>query len=290
MTNQTDPPILCTNLASFFKERQKIVADQTIGFVPTMGNLHQGHISLVEMALRENQHVIVSIFVNPTQFAKDEDLDTYPRTLQQDQQKLYELSKKNPDTKIIILAPEDATELYPDGKKITVQVGELTGTLCGKSRPRHFDGVTTIVDKLFQITGPTTAYFGEKDYQQQIIIKKMVMKYGHNVKIKALPIVRDQQGLALSSRNQNLSKEDYQQALILPRSLSLVKKNILHQGMASFAKFKQKFMTDKRWEYLELRDATTLHELTPNSKKLIILGAFKVNGTRLIDNIYVALE
>jgi pantoate--beta-alanine ligase len=193
----TDQTALKNHLEPFLKEKK------TIGFVPTMGALHQGHLSLLQKSLKQNQLTVISIFVNPTQFNNKEDLEKYPRNLEADVEKIKNLSQK-----IIIYSPS-IEDIY--GKIIVSESFNYDGLenrMEGKSRPGHFDGVGTIVKKLFEIVQPTRAYFGEKDYQQTLIVKKMVRKHKLPVKIMVCPILREENGLAMSSRNERLSAEE----------------------------------------------------------------------------------
>lgn len=192
--------------------QQTIFKDKRVGFVPTMGNLHQGHRSLLTQSVVENQITILSLFVNPTQFDNTNDLEKYPRTFEQDV-KLAEV--ENVD---YIFAPNYA-ELYPDAYLYRMSEAQLSKQLCGYHRPGHFDGMLTIVLKLFNLVRPTKAYFGEKDYQQLQLVKGMVEALFLNVEIIACPTIRAADGLALSSRNSRLSNEQYQQALQFPRLL-----------------------------------------------------------------------
>ncbi|GAE89106.1 pantoate-beta-alanine ligase [Acetivibrio straminisolvens JCM 21531] len=185
---------------------------RTIGFVPTMGYLHEGHLSLVNMSLQNNDYTIMSIFVNPTQFGPNEDFDRYPRDMERDL-KLAESAGVD-----VVFAPS-VKEMYPDGYNTYVNVEGITEVLCGKSRPGHFRGVTTIVAKLFNIVEPHRAYFGQKDAQQVAVIKKMVRDLNMNIEIITCPIVREEDGLAMSSRNVYLSPEERKSALILSKSL-----------------------------------------------------------------------
>ncbi|MDR2006001.1 MAG: pantoate--beta-alanine ligase, partial [Acidaminococcales bacterium] len=191
-----------------------------VGLVPTMGALHAGHASLIKAAARENDFVVVSVFVNPTQFAPTEDLDAYPRSLEKDCALAEEMGAQ------AVFAPA-AAQMYPGGEGVWVEVaGRLTEILCGRSRPAHFRGVTTVVAKLFNIIAPDRAYFGQKDGQQAQVIRRMAAELFIPVEIKIMPIVREADGLALSSRNAYLSERERAAALVLSRSLRAVQAEI----------------------------------------------------------------
>lgn len=259
-------------------------ANKKIGLVPTMGYLHEGHLSLIKRAKKENDIIVVSIFVNPTQFAPNEDFDSYPRDIDRDYKLAMEAGAD------IIFNPE-ADEIYIEGASTYVNVeGEVTKKLCGASRPTHFKGVTTIVNILFNIVLPNSAYFGQKDAQQAIIIKRMVRDLHMDINIVICPIVREKDGLAMSSRNIYLSVEERKQALVLNRSLQLAldkynkgekKINILKNLITNEI---QK-MELAKIDYIEIFDLENLNEIEEIQKGA--LGAVAVNfgKTRLIDNV-----
>lgn len=260
-----------------------------IGLVPTMGNLHEGHLALVEKALQRTDCVIVSIFVNPLQFGPNEDLDSYPRTLTEDQQKLLDTGAH------MVFAPS-AAEMYPQGMAghTRISVPQVSEGLCGASRPGHFEGVATVVAKLFNIVQPDLAVFGEKDYQQLAVIRKMTHDLCLPVQILGEPTVRAADGLALSSRNGYLSPAERSQAPALYASLQWIAEQIRsgkrdHQALLQQA-------TDKivqagmQLDYLQLRDADNLGEPHPNSHELVVLVAAWLGKTRLIDNLRIALN
>ena len=193
---------------------------KTVGLVPTMGYLHQGHLSLVEGARKDNDVVVVSIFVNPTQFGPQEDLDRYPRDMEKDRNSCHQAG-------VDAIFMPSAAEMYQPGFDTWVQVGSVTETLCGASRPGHFRGVATVVTKLFNIVQPHRAYFGLKDFQQAVVIKKMVQDLNMPVEIVALPTVREEDGLAVSSRNEYLTPKERAQARVLYRALRAGKELIL---------------------------------------------------------------
>lgn len=264
------------------KHRQR---RKSIGLVPTMGALHEGHLSLVRRARRENVFVVVSIFVNPAQFGPKEDLKSYPKPFKND---LVSCRKEGVD---IIFHPE-AKQIYPEGYKTYVEVKNLSDLLCGKSRPGHFKGVATIVTKFFNIVQPDTAYFGQKDAQQAVIIKKMVKDLNIPVKIKVMPIVRQKDGLAMSSRNTYLSAQGKKDALVLSQSLNLAKDLIQkgesdsHKIIHSMSKLIQNKMVAKI-EYIAIVDSKNLKPIERIKKHCLIALAVKIGKTRLIDNIII---
>ena len=256
---------------------------KTIGFVPTMGYLHEGHISLVKRAKEENDLVVVSIFVNPTQFGVNEDYDVYPRDLERDQKLSEEAGAE------YIFHPTVA-EMYPNGYQTYVEVFGITDKLCGASRPGHFRGVTTVVNKLFQIVAPHRAYFGLKDAQQVAVIEKMVRELNMDVEIVPCPIVRESDGLAMSSRNVNLSPTDRQSALVLSKSLMKAKEMIQAGNVDAKEIFKA--IEDKITEetavtvdYIKIVDFTNLEDIEVIKGRVLIALAAKVGKVRLIDNI-----
>lgn len=242
---------------------------KSIAFVPTMGGLHQGHLSLIEIAKQNADKVVTSIFVNPTQFVAHEDFDDYPRTLDNDLSLLEERQVDyvfTPNTQII----------YPDGLDSSVDVGELGQVLCGKTRPHFFNGVVQVVQRLFDIVQPNIAVFGQKDYQQLSIIKQFTT----GVKILSGVIVREDDGLAMSTRNQYLSVDERKVAVQLYKTLNQLQQRKLDLKLAT-EQLQQHFKLD----YLEMLDANTLKQITDNTSKIAILCAVFLNSTRLIDNI-----
>lgn len=273
----------------------------TVGLVPTMGNLHEGHISLLEKSLQENDLTILTIFVNPKQFGPNEDFQKYPRTLDDDVAKItklfFEFSNKheNVSRSVLIFAPQSEEEIYTPGFSSLISVGNITQILCGKFRPTHFDGVTTVVYKLFKIAEPNNAYFGQKDYQQCIVIQKMVNDLELGIKLHFFPIIRNANGLALSSRNQYLSGQDQEEALKLHRSLIILKNIFLQESslevaMEKATRLQNDFLQDTRYDYLEILDGNTLLKVNPQSTKIAILGVLRLNGTRLLDNEVIDLH
>ncbi len=260
--------------------------NKKIGFVPTMGYLHEGHLSLVRQAKQENDVVFVSIFVNPTQFAPNEDLDKYPRDIKRDEELLR---KEGVD----FLFYPTVDNMYPDGFQTYVNVEELTKVLEGASRPTHFKGVTTVVLKLFNITKPHRAYFGQKDAQQLIVIKRMVEDLNVDIDIVGMPIVREEDGLAMSSRNKYLNEEDRKEAVCLYQSLQKAKE-LIESGIddtntikTEMKKTIESYKTPKI-DYININSLTTLEELNKIKKNdtLISLAVF-VGKTRLIDNLWI---
>lgn len=255
---------------------------KTVGLVPTMGYLHQGHLSLVQEAKRNCDVVVVSIFVNPTQFGPNEDFQTYPRDLQRDAGLLSEL---NVD---VIFAPE-VSEMYPQGFSSFVDVTGVSEHLCGASRPGHFRGVATVVTKLFTIVKPDAAFFGQKDFQQVLVIKRMVQDLNLDVRIVDVPIVREADGLALSSRNVYLSPEERKAALVLSQSLSLAQEKVA-QGERNVQHLRERVVQQIQTEplavidYVEIRGIPDLQEITVLQDKAVLALAIRFGKTRLIDN------
>ncbi len=254
-----------------------------LGFVPTMGALHAGHLSLVRAARQQCQAVAVSIFVNPTQFGPNEDFSKYPRTFEKDKQ-LLEAEKVD-----LVFAPS-VDEMYPAGAKTFVHVEEMSKKLCGKSRPGHFRGVTTVVSKLFDIVEPDLAFFGQKDAAQCAILRRMVRDLAMRVQIIVCPIVRETDGLALSSRNAYLSPAQRKQATILYRSLMRVQ-FLADKGERSSDKLiaaaREVFaeQPEVRVDYVEIVDNDTLDRVPDVSRGALVAVAAFVGTTRLIDNI-----
>lgn len=255
----------------------------TVGLVATMGYIHQGHLALARQARLENTSVIVSIFVNPTQFSVGEDFDRYPRNLARD---LSLLQKEDVDS---VFAPP-TSEMYPPLFSSRVEVNNLTRRLEGVSRPQHFNGVTTIVTKLFNIIQPTRAYFGQKDVQQAIVVKKMVADLNINLKVVMLPTVREPDGLAMSSRNNYLKPRERQAALVLYQSLILAKK-MCQGGEKEAEKLRHEMAKLIRKEplaaidYISIADPETLDELEEVKPPVLVSLAVKIGETRLIDNV-----
>jgi pantoate--beta-alanine ligase len=262
-----------------------------VGFVPTMGNLHAGHISLLERALSEFDVAYFSIFVNPKQFGANEDFDRYPRTLQHDMALIQKTADRFPHKKIIVYAPSNAAEVFPPGHNQTISVEGLSTILEGKIRPGHFDGVTTVVHRLFELTCPRAAFFGLKDYQQYLIIKKMTIDLNLPIKIVGMPIIREESGLALSSRNQYLSTEQKETSLHLFRTLRKISDLIAgkKENINRAQNLIKEILKDQNWNYLELRDSETLAEDLSNSSNISVLAVYQLGSTRLLDNVQIGV-
>lgn len=273
-------------------QERAISSQENIAFVPTMGNLHAGHISLLEEALKKYDTVYFSIFVNPKQFGPSEDYNRYPRTLEQDLELIQKLNLHYPHSNIIIYAPDSPEEVFYKDDHQIISVPGLNSILEGKIRPGHFDGVTTVVYRLFKLIQPNSAYFGLKDYQQYLIIKKMVEDLQLPIKIIGMPIIREESGLALSSRNQYLSDEQKKSSLVLFKSLCELRQIIDFQSsnLEIAQNYIKEKLKDQNWNYLEIRDAYTLSEDVSNSKTISILGVYQMGSTRLLDNIQLELK
>jgi pantoate--beta-alanine ligase len=256
-------------------------AKKTIGFVPTMGALHAGHLSLIEQAKEFADEVVCSVFVNPSQFTDPKDLEQYPRTIEADIQMLKEV-------KCDILFYPDVTEIYAGDETWHLELGELEYLLEGKFRPGHYQGVAQVVFKLFNIVKPRFAFFGQKDYQQFLAITKMVNLLNLPVKLIMCPIKREPDGLAMSSRNIHLSPADHEHALILSKTLNWVKDNFNRDDIPGLQRKAETMTGDApgiELEYFEIADGDTLHRATNQSKNIVALVAAKVGKTRLIDNV-----
>lgn len=283
-----------------FKEKTEISAfsaslrnaGKKIAFVPTMGSLHRGHLSLIETAKKYVDDVIVSIFINPIQFAEGEDYEEYPRTIEQDKILLEEFNKQH-DGIIKALYTPDATEMFSEDFMTNILVLEYSDILCGKLRPGHFEGVATIVLKLFNQIKPNYAIFGEKDFQQLFIIKKMCEDLDIDIEIIPSPIIREESGLAMSSRNQYLSEEQQEQAAEIFRMLSSLRYQISRSGISTeVLMWGQEYLLENDFtevEYIEVREEETLFlaEQGELTTKCRIMVAAKLGETRLIDNMLV---
>ena len=268
-------------IAEMKRLRQQLAGP--VGFVATMGYLHEGHLALVKRARAENPSAVVSIFVNPTQFGPQEDLSRYPRNPQRD---LTMLEEAGVD---IVFMPSVA-EMYPPQFNSWVEVGEVTERLEGASRPGHFRGVTTVVAKLFNIIQPAKAYFGQKDAQQLVIIRKMVADLNMNLAIVTVPTVREPDGLAMSSRNAYLNPEQRRAAVVLYQALCLAQK-LWAQGETNAEHLRQEMLAliQKQpradIDYVSVADAETLDELDTVKSPALVSLAVKIGDTRLIDNV-----
>lgn len=266
--------------------RQQVRAWQraglSVGFVPTMGNLHAGHISLIDAARQHADRVIASIFVNPTQFGPNEDFDAYPRTLEADATQLH-------DAHCDLLFAPSIDEMYPDKNLTWVDVDALGDHLCGSSRPGHFRGVTTVVSKLFNIVGPDIACFGEKDFQQLAVIRRMAKDLFMPVQIIGVPTLREPNGLAMSSRNGYLSDDEKQRAANINKIIQALKAEI-EAGANNYRELESKHSQALegfgfRVDYLSIANAETLAPATSPDSRLVIAIAAKLGATRLIDNV-----
>ncbi|MCI5640226.1 MAG: pantoate--beta-alanine ligase [Lachnospiraceae bacterium] len=254
----------------------------TVGLVPTMGYLHEGHKSLIDRAVAENDRVVVSVFVNPMQFGPSEDLESYPRDMDRD----AALCEKAGAS--LIFHP-DPSEMYHEDFSSFVDMNTLTGGLCGKTRPIHFRGVCTVVAKLFNIVTPDRAYFGQKDAQQLAVIRHMVSDLSFGIEIVGCPIIREEDGLAKSSRNTYLSEQERQAALVLSRSLALGKQ-ALEAGEKDAAKVRSVILDNLEKEplakvdYVEVVDWNTLEPVSQVEDSVLVAIAVYIGKTRLIDN------
>ncbi|MED0669827.1 pantoate--beta-alanine ligase [Aneurinibacillus aneurinilyticus] len=264
----------------------KEVRPQTIGFVPTMGYLHEGHLSLVDKAKETADVVVMSIFVNPLQFGPHEDLENYPRDLERD-------SHLAESRGVDILFFPSVEEMYPSGSKTTVSVQDITESMCGASRPGHFDGVTTVVAKLFNIVQPDYAFFGMKDAQQIAVVMQMVRDLNMPVEVVPCPIIREADGLALSSRNVYLSPEEREQALVLSRALQQVQSmvGLGERNVKTLCTAIEKVIQESPLasiDYIELRTYPGLMPIEELRGDCIVALAVRFGHTRLIDNIILA--
>ena len=290
MKSTTECPVIETiaEFRTWHKNLQSTSDKPVLGFVPTMGALHEGHMTLIRRAVRDCQHVAVSIFVNPMQFGPNEDFDRYPRTLEKDLAMCR-------DAGVAAVFHPQVEELYAAGHTSSTKVvppQELTDRLCGTYRPGHFIGVATVVQKLFSIVQPNQAYFGEKDYQQLTIIRRMVQDLNEPVAIVSVATVRESDGLAMSSRNAQLSSDERRRAPELYRTLCVVREDSMSgrrslQEALKFAREKLSKVPEFSLQYLEVCDPNTLEPLSEAKPPMVILVAAKLGSVRLIDNIMV---
>ena len=254
----------------------------TLGLVPTMGYLHNGHMNLVKQSLNKCDHTVVSIFINPKQFSPSEDLDIYPNNLSGDIEKLESIG-------VDVLFHPDRDTIYPEGFKTNIQVDGITQHLCGKSRPELFKGVATVVLKLFNIVRPQHAFFGEKDWQQLAVIETMTRDLNLDVHIHRVPLIREPDGLAMSSRNSNLSPEERKKALSLSRSLNDSKEKV-NRGITSSKQLRQNIKSiiaaesGTQIDYISICDPISLEEKEEVKGRTLIALAVKIGPARLIDN------
>jgi pantoate--beta-alanine ligase len=261
-------------------------AGQVVGFVPTMGALHAGHLSLVDAARRDGTFVVVSVFVNPTQFGPEEDLNRYPRDTAGD------LGKCKDAAVDLVFLPAGA-DMYKSDAVTTIHVRRLTETLCGPFRPGHFDGVTTVVAKLFNIVEPDRAYFGQKDAQQLAVIRRMTRDLDWPIEIIACPTVREPDGLAMSSRNAYLSPDERRRALVLYRALGAARELVIrgeHQAQVILDRMRA-IVAEGRpaaIDYINIVDAETLQPVAQVVHPVLVALAVRIGTTRLIDNLVLA--
>ncbi|RYD02832.1 hypothetical protein N752_22725 [Desulforamulus aquiferis] len=256
--------------------------NKTVGLVPTMGYLHEGHLALVREARQCCDFVVMSIFVNPTQFGPKEDFGSYPRDLQRD-------SALAADAGVDIIFAPEVEEMYPQGFRTSVDVEGITDVLCGAARPGHFRGVATVVTKLFNIVQPDRAFFGQKDYQQVLVIKGLVRDLNINIKVVDVPIARESDGLALSSRNVYLSESEREAAKVLSRSLAKAQEQVAN-GIRSIEEIRGLVVSEieseplARIDYVEIRSIPDLKDLKVLEDRALLALAVKFGNTRLIDN------
>ncbi|MBS1521859.1 MAG: pantoate--beta-alanine ligase [Bacteroidetes bacterium] len=269
------------NLSNYLNELRN--NGKSIGFVPTMGALHQGHLSLLAQSQQQTDVSVCSIFVNPTQFNDPKDLEKYPRPIESDIQKLEQAGCD------ILFNPE-VNEMYAGNEQWHLDLDELEALLEGKFRPGHYQGVTQVVFKLFDIVKPDMAFFGQKDYQQVLVIQKMIDLLHLPVKLVMCPILRETDGLAMSSRNIHLSADDRKHALVLSRTLNWLKQNFDLSQIASLTKQCEDFIKAEpgvQLEYFEVANGKNLRNADQGSKQIVALVAAKVGNTRLIDNMII---
>ncbi len=258
-----------------------------IAFVPTMGNLHDGHVKLIEEALKKTKYVVVSIFINPLQFNSKDDFKNYPRTLDEDLLMLQKL-----DVPFVFVPSKE--DIIDSSQTIEIHLSDIANDLCGRFRPGHFNGVATIVCKLFNLIQPELAFFGKKDFQQLFLIKELVKQLNYPIHIIAIDTVRHKNGLAKSSRNNLLSKEDRKKAPQLFELMNAMKEKVMQKKL-SFKEIEsdaERLLNDSGWivDYLAIRSAQSLKTPVHNEKQMVILGAATLGSVRLIDNIEFCIQ
>ena len=258
-----------------------------IAFVPTMGNLHDGHLKLIEEALKKTKYVVVSIFINPLQFNSKDDFKNYPRTLDEDLLMLQKL-----DVPFVFVPSKE--DIIDSSQTIEIHLPDIANDLCGRFRPGHFNGVATIVCKLFNLIQPELAFFGRKDFQQLFLIKELVKQLNYPIHIIAIDTVRHNDGLAKSSRNNLLSKEDRKKAPQLFELMNAMKEKVMQKKL-SFKEIEsdaERLLNDSGWivDYLAIRSAQSLKTPVHNEKQMVILGAATLGSVRLIDNIEFCIQ
>lgn len=275
-----------SRMSTFVKMMKK--EGKSIGLVPTMGYLHEGHLSLVKAAKKHTDVVVMSIFINPIQFGPKEDFEKYPRDLKHDEEMVREAG-------VDVIFYPSLKDMYPKGYATYVTVEKLTGNLCGESRPGYFRGVATVVTKLFNIIKPEVAYFGQKDMQQALMIKEMVSDLNMDIEVKIMPVVREKDGLAMSSRNMYLSDVERRDAAVLYQSLKSAEMLIKNgerdarkviKAVEDMIKAKQ----SARIEYVKLVDARELKDVKMITGEIALAVAVFFSNTRLIDNITITVE
>lgn len=266
--------------------KRHLFKGKTIGFVPTMGALHEGHMSLIKRAKSENDIVVVSIFVNPLQFGPGEDFYGYPRDMEKDMEKLR-------SSEVDILFVPENKNLYPEGFAAHITIEGVTERLCGAFRPGHFIGVVTVVCKLFNIVKPARAYFGQKDFQQTVVVNRLVEDLNMDIEVVTCPTIRESDGLAMSSRNAYLSAGERAAATVLYKALTLASQ-MIKSGSCGPEEVKNKLTALLRAEplvsdiqYAGIYDPETLVELDGFKRQNLVAAAIKIGGTRLIDNVIV---
>jgi len=258
-----------------------------IAFVPTMGNLHDGHLKLIEEALKKTKYVVVSIFINPLQFNSKDDFKNYPRTLDEDLLMLQKL-----DVPFVFVPSKE--DIIDSSQTIEIHLSDIANDLCGRFRPGHFNGVATIVCKLFNLIQPELAFFGKKDFQQLFLIKELVKQLNYPIHIISIDTVRHKDGLAKSSRNNLLSKEDRKKAPQLFELMNAMKEKVMQKKL-SFKEIEsdaERLLNDSGWivDYLAIRSAQSLKTPVRNEKQMVILGAATLGSVRLIDNIEFCIQ
>ncbi|MER2125550.1 pantoate--beta-alanine ligase [Solibacillus sp.] len=280
------------NVLTTIAQLRQVVLDtknqhQTIGLVPTMGYLHEGHLTLAQHAKRENDVAIMSIFVNPTQFGPNEDFESYPRDLARDTKLAASVGVD------YIFAPA-VEEMYPQDGGIRIRTGRQAELLCGASRPGHFDGVLQVVAKLFNLVQPDRAYFGQKDAQQVAIIQTMVRDYNFPIELRVVPVVREEDGLAKSSRNVYLNETERTQAPAIQQALQLAKCELQEtQDVKKALALATKLIednTDGNIDYLSILSYPDLNEVTVDTEQIVLAAAVYLGKTRLIDNVIFSLK
>ncbi|WP_141603525.1 pantoate--beta-alanine ligase [Terrilactibacillus laevilacticus] len=276
------------NIITTIEDMQKLATEireerKTIGFVPTMGNLHKGHASLIKKAKTTSDFVVVSVFVNPTQFGPNEDFETYPRTLDEDAKLVEDLGAD-------VLFHPSAADMYPQDNPIMVHVTQGVDVLCGEKRPGHFDGVATILTKLFHIVSPHHVYFGLKDAQQVAIVQQLIQDFHFQIQLFPCPLIREEDGLAMSSRNSKLSAEERKEALHLNRALKLGE-SLIEKGeksteviKSSITRYFYKNLNLGELDYVDILRYPELKPVDELSGQVIIACAVKYKQARLIDN------